>query len=215
MEVIWKQDAAVCAVLCSVLGADSISQVSKFKLREKKEEAEQVCPPRKLIPRGTPTGVLTVHLKTCSAFSKNAPVKKGTWATVRVTIGGMVKYCMQQPYSDPMCFNEWKHFSLQIQEEVFGVNQSSLMVVELIISEPDTAALRIIGRGSIKLQEILKKSSVSHQFDLRLGRQKVCKLDAELAFTYGSLGYGYSPQIKHAGRTMENLVENSLSPLPS
>ncbi|KAL7832631.1 hypothetical protein SRHO_G00296490 [Serrasalmus rhombeus] len=75
-----------------------------------------------------------------------------------------------------------------------------------------TPALRIIGRDSIKLQEILKKSSVSHQFDLRLGRQKVCKLDAELVFTYGSLGYGYSPQIKHAGRTMENLVENSLFP---
>ncbi|KAL7891254.1 hypothetical protein AOLI_G00007300 [Acnodon oligacanthus] len=190
----------------------SLVQVSKFKLRKKKEKTAHVSPPCRLIPLGAPTGVLTVHLKTCGAFGKTAPVKKGTWATVRVTIGGMVKYSVQQPYSDPMCFNEWKHFSIQIQEEVSGVHQSSLIVVELIISDTETAAPRIIGRDSIKLQEILKKSSVNHQFDLRLGRQKVCKLDAELAFTYGSFGYGYSHQIKHTGRTVENLVENSLFP---
>ncbi|KAL7891253.1 hypothetical protein AOLI_G00007290 [Acnodon oligacanthus] len=184
----------------------------QVQAEEKKEKTGHVSPPCRLIPLGAPTGVLTVHLKTCGVFGKTAPVKKGTWATVRVTIGGMVKYSVQQPYSDPMCFNEWKHFSIQIQEEVSGVHQSSLIVVELIISDTETAAPRIIGRDSIKLQEILKKSSVNHQFDLRLGRQKVCKLDAELVFTYGSFGYGYSHQIKHTGRTVENLVENSLFP---
>ncbi|KAL7875104.1 hypothetical protein SRHO_G00060740 [Serrasalmus rhombeus] len=59
-------------------------------------------------------GVLTVNLKTCRDFSKSAPLKKGSRAAVRITIGRTVKYTMQQPYSDPMCFDEWKHFSLQV-----------------------------------------------------------------------------------------------------
>ncbi|XP_036443320.1 trichohyalin-like [Colossoma macropomum] len=181
---------------------------------EEEDKCEEVSPPRRLIPLGAPAGVLTVKLKTCRNFSKAAaPLKKGAWAAVRITIGRTVKYTVQQPYSDPMCFDEWKHFTIQIQQEdVVGVQQSSLMVVELIITDPDTATPKLMGRDTIKLQEILKKSSVSHQFNLRLRQQKVCKLDADLAFTYGSMGYGYSHQIKHAGRTVENLVEKSLFP---
>ncbi|XP_036436917.1 uncharacterized protein LOC118815090 [Colossoma macropomum] len=180
---------------------------------EKEEEHEEVSPSRPLIPLGAPTGVLTVHLKACRDFRKSALLKKGTWATVRVTIGRMVKYTEQQPYNNPTCFNEWKHFSIQIQqEEVLRVQQSTVMVVELLICDPNSAAPRLMGRDTITLQEILKKSSFGHQFNLRLRHQKVCKLDAELAFTYGSLGYGYSHQIKHPGRTMENLVEKSLFP---
>ena len=49
------------------------------------------------------------------------------------------------------------YLCLQIQqEEVFGVQQSSLMVVELIVMDPDTATPRLMGRDTIKLQEILK-----------------------------------------------------------
>ncbi|KAL7855245.1 hypothetical protein SRHO_G00174350 [Serrasalmus rhombeus] len=158
-------------------------------------------------------GVLTVNLKTCRDFSKSAPLKKGSRAAVRITIGRTVKYTVQQPYSDPMCFDEWKHFSLQIQkEDICGVQQSSLVVVELIMVDPDLTTPILIGRDTIMLQEILKKSSLSHQFNLRLMKKKVCKLDADLAFSYGSMGYGYSHQLKHAGRTAESLVEKSLFP---
>ncbi|KAL7834567.1 hypothetical protein SRHO_G00288140 [Serrasalmus rhombeus] len=158
-------------------------------------------------------GVLTVNLKTCRDFSKSAPLKKGSRAAVRITIGRTVKYTVQQPYSDPMCFDEWKHFSLQIQkEDICGVQQSSLVVVELIMVDPDLTTPILIGRDTIMLREILKKSSLSHQFNLRLMQKKVCKLDADLAFSYGSMGYGYSHQIKQAGRTAESLVEKSLFP---
>ncbi|KAL7874977.1 hypothetical protein SRHO_G00059470 [Serrasalmus rhombeus] len=186
---------------------------ARYIQAEVEDEHEEVSQPPQLIPLGAPAGVLTVNLKTCRDFSKSAPLKKGSRAAVRITIGRTVKYTVQQPYSDPMCFDEWKHFSLQIQkEDICGVQQSSLVVVELIMVDPDLTTPVIIGRDTIMLQEILKKSSLSHQFNLRLMQKKVCKLDADLAFSYGSMGYGYSHQIKHAGRTIESLVEKSLFP---
>ncbi|KAL7875102.1 hypothetical protein SRHO_G00060720 [Serrasalmus rhombeus] len=186
---------------------------ARYIQAEVEDEHEEVSQPPQLIPLGAPAGVLTVNLKTCRDFSKSAPLKKGSRAAVRITIGRTVKYTVQQPYSDPMCFDEWKHFSLQIQkEDICGVQQSSLVVVELIMVDPDLTTPILIGRDTIMLQEILKKSSLSHQFNLRLMQKKVCKLDADLAFTYGSMGYGYSHQLKHAGRTIESLVEKSLFP---
>ncbi|KAL7826958.1 hypothetical protein AOLI_G00321670 [Acnodon oligacanthus] len=177
------------------------------------EDEHEDVSPRRLIPLGAPAGVLTVNLKSCRDFSKSAPLKKGTWAAVKTTVGRTVKYTVLQLYDDPMCFDEWKQFSLQIQrEDVFGVEPSSLMVVELIMLDSDSTIPILAGRDTIKLKEILKTSSLNHQCNLRLGQKKVCKLDADLAFTYGSLGYGYSHQMKHAGRTMENLVEKSLFP---
>ncbi|KAL7861576.1 hypothetical protein SRHO_G00130170 [Serrasalmus rhombeus] len=186
---------------------------ARYIQAEVEDEHEEVSQPRQRIPLGAPAGVLTVNLKTCRDFSKSAPLKKGSRAAVRITIGRTVKYTVQQPYSDPMCFDEWKHFSLQIQkEDICGVQQSSLVVVELIMVDPDLTTPILIGRDTIMLQDILKKSSLSHQFNLRLMQKKVCKLDADLAFSYGSMGYGYSHQLKHAGRTIESLVEKSLFP---
>ncbi|KAL7834592.1 hypothetical protein SRHO_G00288390 [Serrasalmus rhombeus] len=186
---------------------------ARYIQAEVEDEHEDVSQARQLIPLGAPAGVLTVNLKTCRDFSKSAPLKKGSRAAVRITIGRTVKYTVQQPYSDPMCFDEWKHFSLQIQkEDICGVQQSSLVVVELIMVDPDLTTPILIGRDTIMLREILKKSSLSHQFNLKLMQKKVCKLDADLAFSYGSMGYGYSHQIKQAGRTAESLVEKSLFP---
>ncbi|XP_017548815.1 C2 calcium-dependent domain-containing protein 6-like [Pygocentrus nattereri] len=186
---------------------------ARYIQAEVEDEHEDVSQPCQPIPLGAPAGVLTVNLKTCRDFSKSAPLKKGSRAAVRITIGRTVKYTMQQPYSDPMCFDEWKHFSLQIQkEDICGVQQSSLVVVELIMVDPDLTTPLLIGRDTIMLQEILKKSSLSHQFNLRLMQKKVCKLDADLAFSYGSMGFGYSHQLKHGGRTIESLVEKSLFP---
>ncbi|XP_037400148.1 C2 calcium-dependent domain-containing protein 6-like [Pygocentrus nattereri] len=130
---------------------------------------------------------------------------------VRITVGDMVKCSMLRPFEENMTFNEAKHFSIQIQnEEALGVKKSSSVMVELISFDGHPAVSRLIGSTTIKLQEVLYKSSVTQQMDLRLGHQKVCKLDADLMFTYGSLGYGYSHQMKHPGRTMENLVKESL-----
>ncbi|XP_072529678.1 cation channel sperm-associated targeting subunit tau-like [Salminus brasiliensis] len=109
-----------------------------------------------------------------------------------------------------MLINERTHISVQISEtDAIGHENSSCLMVELICIDIHTGASTIMGRATIKLLEILNKASNSHQFYLRLKDQKVCTVDADLVFSYGFLGYGYSHQIKHAGKTMASLVQKS------
>ncbi|KAL7834690.1 hypothetical protein SRHO_G00289370 [Serrasalmus rhombeus] len=108
----------------------------------------------------------------------------------------MVRCSRLQPFKDNLISNEVKHFSIQIQkEEALGVVRSSLVKVDLISCDDNSAVSKLMGSTTIKLQDVL---------------YKVCKLDADMTFTYGSLGYGYSHQMKHCGRKMEELMEESL-----
>ncbi|KAL7838392.1 hypothetical protein AOLI_G00267960 [Acnodon oligacanthus] len=207
-------------VLSSVLssihsGVQSIMEFRKkfsFKpVQDEKEELTDKSPSIPLVPLGAPTGVLTIHIRSCRDFKKNTHIQKDTRCMVRITVGRMVKCSRVQPFEDNMTFDEVKHFSIQVQkEEAFGVLQSSLVKVDLISYDGDSAVPKLMGSTTIKLQEVLYKSSVSQQIDLRLGSKKVCKLDADLTFTYGSFGYGYSHLLKHHRRKMEKLVEESL-----
>ncbi|KAL7869862.1 hypothetical protein AOLI_G00138500 [Acnodon oligacanthus] len=207
-------------VLSSVLSSirSGVQSIMEFRkkfsvplVQAKEVELEEKTPPHPMVSLGAPTGVLTVHIRSCRNFSKTTHIQKDSQCMVKITVGDMVKCSMLQPFEEKMTFNEVKHFSIQIQkEEALGVQKSSSVMVELISFDGHSAASRLIGSTTIKLQEVLYKSSVTQQMDLRLGRKKVCKLDADLMFTYGSLGYGYSHQMKHPGRTMENLVKESL-----
>ncbi|XP_045071479.1 uncharacterized protein LOC121560762 isoform X1 [Coregonus clupeaformis] len=185
------------------------------------EEDEALPPPPPLIPRGPLKGCLTVHLKNCREFNKNASVKKGTKGFLRMSIGEKVKCTMVQPYKDPkaehskfpLCFNEWKYFSIQIPkstDNTLGICESHRLVVELIFFEQDTGVPKLIGMTFVKLLDILSKSQVNQLLDLKLKRQIICKLEMEMVIAYGSLGYGYSHQLKHPKRNMESLVERSL-----
>ncbi|KAL6463567.1 hypothetical protein MHYP_G00279580 [Metynnis hypsauchen] len=216
-----SRNNVVQRVLSSVLSSIHSGVQSIIELRKKfsvqpvqneKEELKDKSPSRPLVPLGAPTGVLTIHIRSCRDFKKNSHIQKDTWCMVRITVGRMVKCSRLQPFEDNLTFNKVKHFSVQIQkEEAFWVLQSSLVKVDLISCDGDSAVPKLMGSTTIKLQEVLhQKSSVSQQIDLRLGSKKVCKVDADLTFTYGSLGYGYSHQIKHWGRKMEKLVEESL-----
>ncbi|XP_036436866.1 C2 calcium-dependent domain-containing protein 6-like [Colossoma macropomum] len=181
-------------------------------VQDEKEELKDKSPSRPLVPLGAPTGVLTIRIRSCRDFRKNTRIQKDTQCMVRITVGRMVKCSRLQPFEDNLTFSEVKHFSIQIQKEgALGVQESSSVKVDLISFGGDSAAPKLMGSTTIKLQEVLfQKSSVSQQIDLRLGNKKVCKLDADLTFTYGSFGYGYSHQMKHPGRKMKNLVEESL-----
>ncbi|KAL6474750.1 hypothetical protein MHYP_G00157900 [Metynnis hypsauchen] len=229
MENLEMEPAAPCTsrsnvvqrVLSSVLSSirsrvQSIMEVRKKFLApvvQAKEVELEETPPRPMVSLGAPTGVLTVHIRSCSDFSKTTRIQKGSQCMVRITVGDMVKCSMLQPFEENMTFNEVKHFSIEIQkEEALRVKKSISVMVELISFDGHSAASKLIGSTTIKLQEVLYKSSISQQMDLRLGYKKVCKLDVDLMFTYGSLGYGYSHQMKHPGRTMENLVKESLFP---
>ncbi|XP_036807619.1 uncharacterized protein LOC118941087 [Oncorhynchus mykiss] len=150
-----------------------------------------------------------------------ASIKKGTQGFLRASIGEKVKCTMVQPYKDskaerskfPLCFNEWKYFSIQIPkstDNTLGVCESHRLVVELIFFEQDTGVPKLIGKTFVKLLDIVSKSQMNHLLELRLKRQIICKLEMEMVIAYGSLGYGYSHQLKHPNRNMESLVERSL-----
>ncbi|XP_036436291.1 trichohyalin-like isoform X2 [Colossoma macropomum] len=207
-------------VLSSVLSSihSGVQSIMEFRkkfsvqaVQDKEEEPKDKSPRRPLVALGAPTGVLTIRIRGCRDFKKNTQIQKDTQCMVRITVGRIVKCSRPQPFKDNLTFNEVKHFSIQIQkEEALGVQESSSVKVDLISFDGDSAVPKLMGSTTIKLQEVLYKSSVSQQIDLRLGGKKVCKLDADLTFTYGSFGYGYSHQMKHPGRTMEKLVEESL-----
>ncbi|KAM9397053.1 uncharacterized protein ACWYII_032536 isoform 1-T4 [Salvelinus alpinus] len=188
---------------------------------DEEEDEELPPPPPPLIPRGPLKGCLTVHLKNCRDFNKNSSIKKGTQGFLRASIGEKVKCTMVQPYKDskaegskfPLCFNEWKYFSIQIPkstDNTLGVCESHRLLVELIFFEQGTGVPKLIGKTFVKLLDILSKSQMNHLLELRLKRQIICKLEMEMVIAYGSLGYGYSHQLKHPTRNMESLVERSL-----
>ncbi|XP_076845803.1 uncharacterized protein LOC143491035 isoform X2 [Brachyhypopomus gauderio] len=74
--------------------------------------------------------------------------------------------------------------------------ESEPMNVDLICIDPRTNFPKVFGKGSIKLLEILDKSPFTHQFNLKLNKWVICKLEANMIFTYGSFGYGYSHQVQ-------------------
>ncbi|KAL7838390.1 hypothetical protein AOLI_G00267940 [Acnodon oligacanthus] len=131
-------------VLSSVLssihsGVQSIMQFRKkfsFKpVQDEKEELTDKSPSIPLVPLGAP---------------------KDTRCMVRITVGRMVKCSRVQPFEDNMTFDEVKHFSIQVQkEEAFGVLQSSLVKVDLISYDGDSAVPKLMGSTTIKLQEVL------------------------------------------------------------
>ncbi|KAL7838388.1 hypothetical protein AOLI_G00267920 [Acnodon oligacanthus] len=152
-------------VLSSVLssihsGVQSIMEFRKkfsFKpVQDEKEELTDKSPSIPLVPLGAPTGVLTIHIRSCRDFKKNTHIQKDTRCMVRITVGRMVKCSRVQPFEDNMTFDEVKHFSIQVQkEEAFGVLQSSLVKVDLISYDGDSAVPKLMGSTTIKLQEVL------------------------------------------------------------
>ncbi|KAL7838374.1 hypothetical protein AOLI_G00267780 [Acnodon oligacanthus] len=170
-------------VLSSVLssihsGVQSIMEFRKkfsFKpVQDEKEELTDKSPSIPLVPLGAPTGVLTIHIRSCRDFKKNTHIQKDTRCMVRITVGRMVKCSRVQPFEDNMMFDEVKHFSIQVQkEEAFGVLQSSLVKVDLISYDGDSAVPKLMGSTTIKLQEVLY---------LKHHRRKMVKLVEESLF---------------------------------
>ncbi|XP_046903005.1 proteoglycan 4-like [Hypomesus transpacificus] len=131
-----------------------------------------------------------------------------------------MKCTMLQLYKDPkaenltlpLIFNEWKYFSIRIPSSIKSFVEASdvqMLALELVFFEKNTRVPKLIGKNCIKLLEILNKTAVAHQVDLRLKRQVICKLELDLVITYGSLGYGYSHQLHHPKKTLEAVVERS------
>ncbi|XP_062302939.1 cation channel sperm-associated targeting subunit tau-like isoform X2 [Osmerus eperlanus] len=132
-----------------------------------------------------------------------------------------MKCTMLQLYKDPkaenspfpLSFNEWKYFSIKIPcdiENSSGASDVQQLDLELIVFEQDARVPKLIGKNYIKLVDILNKTAVPQQVELRHKRQVICKLELDLVMVYGSLGYGYSHQLIHPKKNLEGVVERSI-----
>ncbi|KAK2888842.1 hypothetical protein Q8A67_014217 [Cirrhinus molitorella] len=189
------------------------SRGSKNDNEETTEEPEENLD--MLVPHEVPTGVLTVHIKDCKLFP-NIYFK----FLLRISVGGKEKCTKLQSNKDArggkadfsFCFDEWKYFSIQIPEQKSSAVNPNQIMVELFFFEPTARDPKPMSSAFFNVLKVLNESIVTHQFDVMLNKQVVCKLDVEMAITYGSFGYGYSHQLKHPDRTVEEQVEKSLFP---
>ncbi|XP_026112820.1 C2 calcium-dependent domain-containing protein 6 isoform X5 [Carassius auratus] len=190
------------------------SMDSKNENEETTEETEN-----NLVPHEVPTGVLTVHIKDCKVFP-NIFYTKDFQFFLRISVGGKEKCTKLQSSKDArggkadfsLCFDEWKYFSIQIPEQNSSAVNPNQIMVELLFFEPAARDPKPMGSAFFNVLKVLNESIVSQQFNVMLNKQVVCKLDVEMAITYGSFGYGHSHQVKHPQRTVEEQVEKSLFP---
>ncbi|XP_042581360.1 uncharacterized protein LOC109048285 isoform X4 [Cyprinus carpio] len=190
---------------------------SKNENEETTEETEDNLD--MLVPHEVPTGVLTVHIKDCKVFP-NIFYTKDFQFFLRISVGGKEKCTKLQSNKDArggkadfsLCFDEWKYFSIQIPEQNSRAVNPNQIMVELLFFEPAARDPKPMGSAFFNVLKVLNESIVTHQFNVMLNKQIVCKLDVEMAITYGSFGYGHSHQVKHPERTVEEQVEKSLFP---
>uniref|UniRef100_A0A8B9KJW7 C2 domain-containing protein n=1 Tax=Astyanax mexicanus TaxID=7994 RepID=A0A8B9KJW7_ASTMX len=176
----------------------------------KKEHQEKKTAPQRLVLLVDLAGVLTIYVKNCRDLTAFSHIKTRSLAAVRVTFDKLIQSTKRQPCTDPMSFNEKIHISVQIsQKSICEEEESSFLKVELVCIDPHTGDLRVMGKDTIELLEILQKPSSSHIFHVKLQDQVVCTVETDLVFNYGFMGYGYSHQIQFTREINKSLMRKS------
>ncbi|XP_069052376.1 uncharacterized protein c2cd6 [Lepisosteus oculatus] len=83
------------------------------------------------------------------------------------------------------------------------------LVVELIFFEPESGMPKLLGKMTLNLLDIVHKMTFTELHDVKLKGQVICKIELEISFTYGSLGYGYSHQLRHPQKDLQTIAERS------
>ncbi|KAI8622253.1 hypothetical protein BC830DRAFT_1076571 [Chytriomyces sp. MP71] len=69
-----------------------------------------------------------------------------------------------------------------------------------------------VGSLSFHLHDIIKANPIAGTYDLWNANIQVGDIDLEFTFSYGSFGYGYSPQLREEDMSPEEIVTYSLFP---
>ncbi|KAJ3031777.1 UNVERIFIED_CONTAM: Hyaluronan and proteoglycan link protein 1 [Siphonaria sp. JEL0065] len=93
-----------------------------------------------------------------------------------------------------------KHPYNLVKIELFGFSPSSMT---------DIAS---IGSVSFHLHDILRANPIAGTYDLWKENIQVGDIDLEFTHSYGSFGYGYSPQLKEEDMSPEEIITYSLFP---
>ncbi|TPX74013.1 hypothetical protein CcCBS67573_g04720 [Chytriomyces confervae] len=162
-------------------------------------------------------GVLSVKIRMVSLIKfdsspqgANPTCTGGSHCTV--TIRNLVKRTqVAQNNMGILKYDQTKHFPIQITRN--RRHPYNMLKIELLSYSPNSTT-HIVNVGSVAfhLHDIIRANPIAGTFDLWNDHMQVGDIDLEFTFSYGTFGYGYSPQLKEEDETAEEIVTYSLFP---
>ncbi|KAI8834563.1 hypothetical protein BJ741DRAFT_609403 [Chytriomyces cf. hyalinus JEL632] len=108
-------------------------------------------------------------------------------------------------------YDQTKHFPIQITRN--RRHPYNMLKIELLSYSPNsTTDIVNVGSVAFHLHDIIRANPIAGTFDLWNDHMQVGDIDLEFTFSYGTFGYGYSPQLKEEDETAEEIVTYSLFP---
>ncbi|KAJ3069584.1 hypothetical protein HDU98_007355 [Podochytrium sp. JEL0797] len=143
-------------------------------------------------------------------FEKNAAEMGGSYCTI--TIRNLVKRTQVTPAEGGILkWDQVKHFPIQIVRN--RRHPYNLIKVELFGYAPNsTSDIVMIGAVSFHLHDILRANPIAGTYDLWNDNIQVGDIDLEFTHSYGSFGYGVSPQLKEDDMKPDEIINYSLFP---
>nr|XP_009859921.2 C2 calcium-dependent domain-containing protein 6-like [Ciona intestinalis] len=111
-----------------------------------------------------------------------------------------------------LTLDELKTFSLILCKKYD--DPRNLIKLELIEVDSHSAGLRRgnlnVGFATLHLHDIIKEMYTSKSVFMMVKDKRVAELDLEYVFRYGTLGYGYSHQLKHDTSSLSHIMSESM-----
>ncbi|KAJ7345461.1 hypothetical protein JRQ81_001411 [Phrynocephalus forsythii] len=170
-----------------------------------------------LIPCGDVAGLLAVNVKQCKDFTPKFVVKRDTYLLVRISIDKIMKCTNPQIYRaavknnkkmNAVNFGDMKYFSVKVPMQ--KSDPRNRITLELVGFEGPKDFPRLFGNVSVHLYEVIQKQAFTEICAMRIRNMVFCTAEVEFIFCYGSLGYGYSHQLKLPGADPAKAVAYSM-----
>ncbi|KAI9341476.1 hypothetical protein BDR26DRAFT_918418 [Obelidium mucronatum] len=134
----------------------------------------------------------------------------GSYCTI--TVRNSVKRTqVAQSVSGILKWDQSKHFPIQVVRN--RRHPFNLVRIELFsYSSLSTSDIVSVGSISFHIHDILRANPIAGTYDLWNDNIQVGDIDLEFTHSYGSFGYGYSPQLKEEDMCPEEIITYSLFP---
>ncbi|XP_060113022.1 cation channel sperm-associated targeting subunit tau [Heteronotia binoei] len=105
-------------------------------------------------------------------------------------------------------FGDVRYFSIKVPNQ--RSDPRNRIVLELVGFEGPKDFPRLFGTVTMHLYEVIQRQSFTETCAMRIRNMVFCAADVEFMFCYGSLGYGYSHQLKMKGADPAKAVACSM-----
>nr|XP_060622766.1 cation channel sperm-associated targeting subunit tau [Anolis sagrei ordinatus] len=170
-----------------------------------------------LVPCGDVVGLLAVIVKQCKDFTPKFSVKRDIYLLVRISIDKIMKCTNPQIYKaslrsskkpEIVNFGDVRYFSVKVPKQ--KSDPRNRISLELVGFEGPKEFPRLFGSVTMHLYDIIQKQSFTEICAMRIRNMVFCTAEVEFMFCYGSLGYGYSHQLKLPGADPAQSVAYSM-----